>query len=110
MPYRQAGAVQDLDAVLPEPQHLVHIDDNAPVAAHKVFQSSKLFFDLRKTAHGAVLAILSGDKDVVVPGNGVQHLAQRQLNALAGNANLQFRLLTTKRPPQLGDKVHEFSS
>ena len=44
----------------------------------------------------------------MVPGNGIQHLAQRQLNALAGNADLQFRLLTTQRPPQLGGKVHEF--
>lgn len=44
----------------------------------------------------------------MVPGNGVQHLAQRQLNALAGNADLQFRLLTTQRPPQLSGKMHEF--
>ena len=96
LPYRQAGAVQDLDAVLPEPQHLVHVDDNAPVAAHKVFPCGKLFFDLRKAAHGAVLTIFGGDQDVVVPGNGIQHLAQRQLNALAGNANLKFRLLTRR--------------
>ena len=44
----------------------------------------------------------------MVPGNGVQHLAQRQLNALAGNADLQFRLLTTQRPPQLSGKMLEF--
>ena len=105
LPYRQAGAVQDLDTVLPEPQYLVHVDDNAPVAAHKVFPRGKLFFDLRKAAHGAVLTIFGGDQDVVVPGNGIQHLAQRQLNALAGNADLQLRLLTTQRPPQLGGKV-----
>ena len=52
--------------------------------------------------------IFGGDQDVVVPGNGIQHLAQRQLNALAGNADLKFRLLTTQRPPQLGGKVLEF--
>ena len=39
--------------------------------------------------------------------HGVQHLAQRQLHGLAGNAHFQLRLGAAEHPPQLGSKFAE---
>ena len=107
LPHGQAGAVQHFNAVVLKAQHLIHVDDDAAVAAHKIFFGAQFFFHLRKAARGPALAVLAHHPDEMVLRHGVQHLAQRQLHGLAGNAHFQLRLGAAEHPPQLGSKFAE---
>ena len=71
----QAGAVQHLEAVAVQPEHLVHVQDDAPVADNEVLLRPQQLLHLGEGGDGPALAVVADDardvgrvvRDDVVP-------------------------------------------
>ena len=105
--HRQVGAVQHLESVAVQPQHLVHVQDDAPVADEEIFLRPQQLFHLCEGGDGPALAVIGDDPDIVVLGHGVLDLPQWQLHGLPCDADVQLRLGPEEHPPQLIGQLKE---
>lgn len=103
----QPRTVQHLETVAFEPQHLIHIQQDAPVADKEVFVGGKLLLHLGKGRCGPALTVVGHDPDDVVLGGRVVDLAQRDLHGLPRDPHIQLRFLPAQHPPQLGGQKRD---
>ena len=103
----QAGAVQHLEAVAVQPEHLVHVQDDAPVADDEVLLRPQQLLHLGEGGDGPTLAVVADDADVVVLGHGVLYLPQGEMYLLPCDADFQLRFGPEEHPPQLVGQLEE---
>ena len=92
LPHGEGHAVQHLDGVRLKPEHLIHIDDDAPVAQQKARVGAQALLDGRERRGRAVFALAGADADVVVLRERVFDPAERDENDLTRDTQLQLLL------------------